>query len=202
MKALVNALSKLAEDVKSDCDSRLRYRNKYLKDRKTENRIPLMLMTNIGIQSLAAVRLMHFARDAGIPKGGEVLSRLIRYIYGMEIHWNAKIDPGVSIMHGVGLVISGAAQVGPGCILSQNVTLGEARDPQTKKSGAPTLGKNVHVGPGVTLLGPITIGEHSKIMAGSVVTQSVPPYTLVKPPQSEFEDRPRALTSDSDSTME
>jgi serine O-acetyltransferase len=104
----------------------------------------------------------------------------------MEIHCNAQIDPGVSIVHGLGLVISHASHVKSGCILSQNVTLGEARDLKTKKKGAPTLENNVHIGPGATILGPVTIGANSKIMAGAVVTESVPPFSIVKAPVSEI----------------
>jgi serine acetyltransferase len=61
------------------------------------------------------------------------------------------------------------------------VTLGEGIDPQTREVGAPHLHRNVHVGPGATLLGPIEVGEGTKIMAGAVLSQSVPPNSLVKP---------------------
>jgi serine acetyltransferase len=46
------------------------------------------------------------------------------------------------------------------------------------------LGRDVHVGPGATLLGPIHVGDRTKIMAGAVLTKSVPPDSLVKPADS------------------
>ena len=61
--------------------------------------------------------------------------------------------------------------VGEGCILFHNVTLGEGVDPETRETGAPTLGRDVHVGPGATLLGPIHVGDGTKIMAGAVLTR-------------------------------
>jgi len=86
-------------------------------------------------------------------------------------------------------VLSHKAVVGPGCILFHNVTLGVGLDPVTRESGAPTLGKDVHVGPGATLLGPIHVGDGTKIMAGAVLTHSVPPNSLVKPAPVEVSVR-------------
>jgi serine acetyltransferase/glycosyltransferase involved in cell wall biosynthesis len=136
-----------------------------------------------GFQIVAAVRLMHFFRDAGVPLGAMVTSRLIRHLYGSDIHWDARIDPGVQIVHGMGLAISPKASVGEGSILFQNVTLGESQN------GAPAVGRNVHIGPGATLLGPIEVGDGSKIMASSVVRSDVPAGSLVSAPTPEV--RPR-----------
>ncbi len=148
-----------------------------------------MLLTDPGLQSMAAIRLMHFARDSGIPKGGEVVSRLIRYVYGMEVHWQAEVAEGNVIEHGPGLVISKSARIGPNCVLSQHVTLGDMRDPKTGESGAPTLENDVYVGPGSILLGPITIGAHARIMAGCIVSESVPPHATVTPQSSQLLSR-------------
>jgi len=93
------------------------------------------------------------------------------------------------LVHGMGLAISGEARVGRGCILFQHVTLGMGIDPETRRPGAPSLERNVHVGPGATLIGPITVGEGSKVMAGAVLTRSVPPGSLVETPTPEV--RPR-----------
>jgi serine O-acetyltransferase len=123
---------------------------------------------------------MQTLEAARIPLLPQVLSRLIRHAYGAEIHWRADISPGVFVVHGTGLVVSHAARVGPGCILFQHVTLGEGIHPETRQVGAPRLGLDVHVGPGATLLGPIEIGDRTKIMAGAVVTRSVPADSLVR----------------------
>jgi serine O-acetyltransferase len=137
---------------------------------------------------------MRLAAEWRVPLVPMVLSRLIRHVYGAEIHWRAKIAPGVSIVHGVGLVLSHAAEVGPGCILFQNVTLGESIDAASGRIGAPRLGAGVHVGPGATLLGPIEVGPASKVAAGVVLMESVPPSTLVMPPKAVISTRrPRTI---------
>jgi serine acetyltransferase/GT2 family glycosyltransferase len=129
-----------------------------------------------GFQVMLAVRLMHFFRDLGAPLGARVASRAIRHLFGSDVHWDARIEPGVSIVHGMGLAISSKASVAGGCVLFQNVTLGESL------GGAPALGRDVHVGPGATLLGPITVGDRSKVMASCVVRDDVPPGSLVAAP--------------------
>ena len=141
---------------------------------------------NVGFQMLIAVRFMHLVRDRHIPMAPQVVSRLIRHIYGAEIHWNAVLAPGITIIHGNGMVVSHGAVVGSGCILFQHVTLGESIDPLSRIVGAPTLDDNVHVGPGAVLLGPIHVGGRTKIMANCVVDRSVPAGSLVRGPECEI----------------
>ena len=92
------------------------------------------------------------------------MSRTIRHAFSSDIHWDADLEPGIMVVHGFGLAISYAARARHGCILFQNVTLGYGPDPVTKEAGAPLLEKNVHVGIGATLYGPIVVGEATKIM--------------------------------------
>jgi serine O-acetyltransferase len=135
---------------------------------------------------------MRFVDASRVPVLPMLISRLIRHMYGAEIHWKAQLAPGVSVIHGTGLVISHAAEVGPGCILFQDVTLGESLDPLTGVVGAPRLGSHVHVGPGAKLIGPIRLGSGSKVAAGAVLTRSVPPNSLVASPEAVVTSRARA----------
>jgi serine acetyltransferase/GT2 family glycosyltransferase len=143
----------------------------------------------IGFQILVAVRLMRLLRDARLPLAAKVASRTIRHLYGSDVHWDAELEPGVVLVHGMGLAISAAAHVSEGCILFQNVTLGMGIDPVTRRTGAPRLEPNVHVMPGATLLGPITVGEGSKVAAGVVLMRSVPPRSLVAGPEPSVKAR-------------
>ena len=177
-------IRQFTSSVVADYDSIRRYQAKYHGERIPAHRLPVDLARKIGLQMLASVRLMQSLDAAGVPLLPQVLSRLIRHVYGAEIHWRAAISPGVSLVHGTGLVVSHSARVAPGCILFQHVTLGEGIHPETREVGAPSLGADVHVGPGATLIGPIEIGERSKIMAGAVVTRSVPPNSLVRPAEA------------------
>jgi serine acetyltransferase/GT2 family glycosyltransferase len=181
--------------VRADHDSTRTNRQKYHADTVPAGRLAVNLISKVGFQMLAMYRLMRFFDDIRVPLVPQVISRLIRHLYGAEIHWKARIAPGVSIVHGTGLVLSHAAEVGPGCILFHGVTLGESLHPVTGRIGAPRLGAGVHVGPGATILGPITVGAGSKIMAGTVVMQDVPPRSLVSAPAVQIsarEPRPAA----------
>jgi serine O-acetyltransferase len=153
------------------------------------------VIQSIGLQMMAAIRVMNTLDSANVPVFPKLISRLIRHVYGAEVHWHAKFDPGVTLVHGCGLVVSHAASIGSGALLFQNVTLGESMDPATKQIGAPTLGKDVHIGPGATLLGPIFVGDRTKIMAGAVLTQSVPPDSLVRAPEASISVRNGAKAS-------
>ena len=127
-------------------------------------------------------RIMRLFRAIHLTPLAMITSRMIRHIYSAEIHWDADLAPGVSLVHGTALVLSREARVGSGCILFQSVTLGISIDPVTRIVGGPTLEENVHVGPGASVLGPITIGRDTKIMANAVVMATVPAYSLVEVP--------------------
>ncbi len=174
-KALVHA-------VRNDFEMLREGRAKYLGDSISSGDFPVEVLKRIGLQMMVAIRTMHFFRDAGLVPGAQVMSRLIRYTYGAEIHWEADFAPGVNIVHGNGLVIGSKAHIGKGCVLLHNITLGNAFDPKTGQIGGPTLEENVHIGPSCTLLGAIHVGKGSKLMAGSVLDHSVPQGSLVKPP--------------------
>lgn len=141
-------------------------------------------VTQIGFQMLIAVRLMRLARDLRVPGGAQIISRAIRHLYGAEIHWNAEIAPGISIVHGNGLVISHSSVVGANCLLFQHVTLGESMHSIRRVVGSPTLGDNVQVMPGAVVLGPVRIGSGSKIGANAVVDDDVAPGSIVRSPSS------------------
>lgn len=186
---IAGAANTLVHDVLADYGAVQKNRAKYHGERISRLRLPVDLLRKVGFQTATGVRVMQFARNAGIPVAPQVVSRLLRHMYGVEVHWDAKIAPGLSIVHGCGIVISHAATVGPGCILFHNVTLGEGLDPVTKQRGAPVLGENVHVGPGCTLIGPITVGKNSKLAAGSVLTESVPDNAVVMPAPVQVQAR-------------
>ncbi|MCU0696073.1 MAG: serine acetyltransferase [Myxococcaceae bacterium] len=183
------ALGAFVKAVRADYGSVQRYRQKYHDEAIPLGRLPVDAVKKIGFQMMVATRAMQLVRDLKVPLGAQVSSRLIRHLYGAEIHWDTTLDGGVTIVHGNGLVLSHRATVGEGCILFHNVTLGEGLDPVSRESGAPTLGKDVHVGPGATLLGPIHVGDGTKIMAGAVLTRSVPPNSLVKPAEATVSTR-------------
>jgi serine O-acetyltransferase len=152
------------------------------------------LVTRVGFQMLAACRVMQFCVEARIPLAPKVAARLIRHVYGSDIHWEARLEPGIVVVHGMGLAVSRAARVERGAILFQNVTLGMGIDPGSREVGAPRVERDVHVGAGSTLVGPITIGARSKVTANCFLRASVPPDSIVEapPPSVVARQRPAA----------
>jgi serine O-acetyltransferase len=96
---------------------------------------------------------------------------------GIEIHPGAKIGKGLFIDHGHGVVIGETAIIGDNVTLYQGVTLGGTGKEKGKRH--PTIEDNVMISAGAKILGSFTIGENSKIGAGSVVLQEVPPNSTV-----------------------
>lgn len=96
---------------------------------------------------------------------------------GIEIHPGATIGKGLFIDHGYGVVIGETTIVGDNVTLYQGVTLGGTGKETGKRH--PTIGNNVMVSAGAKILGSFTVGENSKIGAGSVVLSEIPPNSTV-----------------------
>lgn len=96
---------------------------------------------------------------------------------GIEIHPGATIGKGLFIDHGYGVVIGETAIIGDNVTLYQGVTLGGTGKETGKRH--PTIGNNVMISAGAKVIGSFTVGENSKIGAGSVVLSEVPPNSTV-----------------------
>lgn len=96
---------------------------------------------------------------------------------GIEIHPGAKIGKGLFIDHGHGVVIGETTVIGDNVTIYQGVTLGGTGKERGKRH--PTIQDNVMISAGAKVLGSFTIGENSKIGAGSVVLKEVPPNSTV-----------------------
>lgn len=96
---------------------------------------------------------------------------------GIEIHPGAQIGKGFFIDHGNGVIIGETSIIGDNVTIYQGVTLGGTGKEQGKRH--PTIGNNVMISTGAKVLGSFTIGDNSKIGAGSVVLEEVPPGSTV-----------------------
>ena len=96
---------------------------------------------------------------------------------GIEIHPGAVIGDNFFIDHGNGVIIGETAVVGNNVTLYQGVTLGGTGKEHGKRH--PTIGDNVMISAGAKIIGSFKIGENSKIGAGSVVIEEVPPNCTV-----------------------
>jgi serine O-acetyltransferase len=136
-----------------------------------------VLLCYPGLHAIWLHRISHFLYRHNFILLPRMISNLGRFLTGIEIHPGAKIGRGLFIDHGTGIVIGETAEVGDNVTLYQGVTLGGTGKEKGKRH--PTIGNNVVVASGAKVLGSFSVGENSKIGAGSVVLKEVPPDSTV-----------------------
>lgn len=122
-------------------------------------------------------RLSHLLYLWRVPVLPRVISHIARLLTGIEIHPGARIGEGLFIDHGMGVVVGETAEIGDDVTMYQGVTLGGTGKERGKRH--PTVGNRVVISTGAHVLGAITIGDDSKVGAGSVVINSVPSNATV-----------------------
>ncbi|HBE89410.1 MAG TPA: serine O-acetyltransferase [Elusimicrobia bacterium] len=130
-----------------------------------------------GLHAVWLHRLAHRLWTAGWHTTARLISHIARFFTGVEIHPGATIGRRFFIDHGMGVVIGETTEIGDDVLLYQGVVLGGTSLEHKKRH--PTLGDGVVVGAGAIILGAINIGARSRVGAGSVVLQAVPPDSTV-----------------------
>lgn len=136
-----------------------------------------ILLCYPGLHAILLHRLAHSLYLWGVPLIPRLISQFGRFFTGIEIHPGATIGRRFFIDHGDGVVIGETTEIGDGVLIYQGVTLGGTGKEKGKRH--PTIGNCVVIGTGAKVLGNITIGDHVKIGAGSVVIKPVPPHSTV-----------------------
>lgn len=136
-----------------------------------------VILTYSGLHAIWFHRLSHWFWKCKWYTFARMISQIARFITGIEIHPGAVIGKNLFIDHGMGVVIGETCEIGDNVTLYQGVTLGGTGKEKGKRH--PTIGNNVLIASGAKVLGSMTIGENSKIGAGSVVLQEVPPNSTV-----------------------
>jgi serine O-acetyltransferase len=136
-----------------------------------------VLLCYPGLHAVWFYRLAHRLYRRRLFTIARLLSHLARLLTGIEIHPGAKIGRGFFIDHGAGVVIGETTEIMDNVSLYQGVTLGGTGKEKGKRH--PTIGNNVVISAGAKVLGAFTVGDNSKIGAGSVVLKSVPPNCTV-----------------------
>ncbi len=155
----------IAEEIRSDIAA-VRER-----DPAARSDIEVLLLYS-GVHAILAYRVAHKLYLGRHYFSARLVSQWARRMTGIEIHPGARIGKGFFIDHGMGVVIGETTEIGDNCSLYQGVTLGGTGKDVGKRH--PTLGNNVMVGAGAKVLGPMTIGDNSKIAAGAVVLKEIP----------------------------
>ncbi|MDZ4170004.1 MAG: serine O-acetyltransferase [Coriobacteriia bacterium] len=132
-----------------------------------------VLVNYPGLHALWSHRVNHWLWNRGRHGVARFLSQVTRWFTGVEIHPGASIGERFFIDHGMGVVIGETTVIGDDVTLYQGVTLGGTGKEAGKRH--PTLDDCVVVGVGSAVLGNITVGRGSKVGAGAVVIEDVPP---------------------------
>lgn len=124
-----------------------------------------------GVHAIAIHRFSNFLARKKIPVLPRFIAHFNRIITGIEIHPLAKIGKNCFIDHGFGVVIGETAEIGDNVVIYQGVTLGGRSLVKAKRH--PTIGNNVIIGAGAKILGPISIGDSSKIGPGAIIIKDL-----------------------------
>lgn len=146
------------------------------RDPAVKSRAEAMLFSP-GLHAIRCYRASHRQYLKGHHKMARALNYVSRVLTGADIHPGATIGKGFFIDHATGVVIGETAEIGDNVSIYQGVTLGGVST--EKKKRHPTIGNNVVIGAGATILGPVVIGDNVRVGAGSVVVKSVPPNSTV-----------------------
>ncbi|CBH22360.1 Serine acetyltransferase (SAT) [Acetoanaerobium sticklandii] len=131
-----------------------------------------ILVNTPGIHAIMFHRVAHSLYNRKHFFIARLISQISRFLTGIEIHPGAQIGRRFFIDHGMGVVIGETAEIGDDVMLFHQVTLGGTGKDKGKRH--PTVENNVIISAGVKVLGPIVIGENSKIGANAVVLHDIP----------------------------
>jgi serine O-acetyltransferase len=130
-----------------------------------------------GLHAILFHRMNHWLWKKKLYLLARLSAHMARFLTGIEIHPGATIGQRFFIDHGMGIVIGETSKIGDNCSIYHGVTLGGTTWQKGKRH--PTLGDDVVIGAGAKVLGPITIGEGSRVGCNAVVVNNTPPYSTV-----------------------
>ena len=138
-----------------------------------------IILTYPGVKAVFFHQISNFFYKAGFDLIARIISQTMRFFTGIEIHPGAKIGKNLFIDHGMGVVIGETSEIGDDVTIYHNVTLGGSSpsidsERQRHEKRHPTIGNDVVIGSGAQIIGPIKVGNNSRIAANAVVVKDVP----------------------------
>ena len=138
-----------------------------------------VVLTYPGVKAVFFHQVAHFFHLAGFYLLGRIISQTTRFFTGIEIHPGAKIGKNLFIDHGMGVVIGETSEIGDNVTIYHAVTLGGISpsidsERQRDEKRHPTIGNDVVIGSGAQIIGPVKVGNGSRIAANAVVVNDVP----------------------------
>ena len=145
-----------------------------------------IILSYPGVKAIAIQRLAHELYVLEVPLIPRMMTEYAHSVTGIDIHPGATTGQGVFIDHGTGVVVGETAVIGDNVRIYQGVTLGAANFPKNAcgmlikgNKRHPTVGNNVTIYSGASVLGDITIGDNSVIGGNVWLAESLPPGTKI-----------------------
>ena len=143
-----------------------------------------IILTYPGVKAVFFHKISNFFYLAGFDLIARIISQAVRFFTGIEIHPGAEIGKNLFIDHGMGVVIGETSKIGDNVTIYHAVTLGGISpsidsERQRHEKRHPTIGNDVVIGSGAQILGPVTVGNKSRIAANAVVVNNVKENTTV-----------------------
>jgi serine O-acetyltransferase len=143
-------------------------------------------MRNAGFRAVFFYRIGRWSRVRKMAFIAAIAERLMHHLCHCWISTVVDIGPGFVVAHVCGIIVDGAAgPIGKNCSIRQNVTIGGNYGKSKNGRMQPILGDNVSIGPGASILGPISIGSNTIIGANAVVTTDIPENSVVSAYRAE-----------------
>ena len=138
-----------------------------------------IILTYPGVKAVFFHQISNFFYKAGFDLIARIISQTVRFFTGIEIHPGAKLGKNLFIDHGMGVVIGETFEVGDNVTIYHAVTLGGSSpsidsEKQRHEKRHPTIGHDVVIGSGAQIIGPVKVGNNSRIAANAVVVKDVP----------------------------
>ena len=138
-----------------------------------------IILTYPGVKAVFFHQISNFFYKAGFDLIARIISQTVRFFTGIEIHPGAKLGKNLFIDHGMGVVIGETSEVGDNVTIYHAVTLGGSSpsidsEKQRQEKRHPTIGHDVVIGSGAQIIGPVKVGDNSRIAANAVVVKDVP----------------------------
>ena len=143
-----------------------------------------IVLTYPGVKAVFLHQIANFFHVAGFDLIARIISQTSRFFTGIEIHPGAKIGKNLFIDHGMGVVIGETSEIGNHVTIYHAVTLGGISpsidsESQRHEKRHPTIGNNVVIGSGAQIIGPVKVGDGSRIASNAVVVKDVEENTTM-----------------------
>jgi len=169
----------MLDNLRQDC-CRLNHYRSMQPEQIGSGRIVFEAMRNAGFRAVVFYRMGRWCRLHKMGVAAAIIERLMRHLCHCWISTVVDIGPGFVVAHVCGIIVDGlVGPIGKNCSIRQNVTIGGNYGKNRNGRVQPLIGDDVSIGPGASILGPISIGSNTIIGANAVVTTDIPENSVV-----------------------